>query len=303
MKKQSRCCTVMIVPHSEEATYSLRLPLGAAQVAVILLAALLVAFLAMLYSYREAFSQIGDIHSLREQNRVQQDQINAYAYETQKLLDKIIKVEHLAEMVADRLGLEPDSSAAEPDTALWDDQYQHHRAYYTSRSFRVIDRTAQNIALLQQVIPEQTESLDTLKLEVEEYINRLAATPSIWPTWGRFTSGFGVRRDPFNPFITQFHRGVDLANNHGTPIVATANGTVSFSGYRAGHGNVLIISHGYGFSTLYAHLTRFAVREGARVSRGQVIGYMGSTGRSTGVHLHYEVHVNGVAVNPVNYMR
>jgi murein DD-endopeptidase MepM/ murein hydrolase activator NlpD len=119
----------------------------------------------------------------------------------------------------------------------------------------------------------------------------------------RFTSGFGVRSDPFRSGAAM-HSGIDLAGPVGTPIYATADGTVSRSGWHnGGYGNLITIDHGRGITTLYAHLSGMTVREGEQVTRGQMIGRMGSTGRSTGSHLHYEVRVDNRPVNPLPFMR
>ncbi len=118
----------------------------------------------------------------------------------------------------------------------------------------------------------------------------------------RFTSGFGNRRDPMTG-RTRMHSGIDFAGASGTPIRATADGVVTHAGWRGGYGNTVIIQHAFGVETLYAHLSRIDVSNGQRVSRGDRIGGMGTTGRSTGVHLHYEVHVGGTAVNPMTYIR
>jgi murein DD-endopeptidase MepM/ murein hydrolase activator NlpD len=119
----------------------------------------------------------------------------------------------------------------------------------------------------------------------------------------RFTSGFGVRSDPFRGRASM-HTGIDLAGPVGTPIYATADGTVSRSGWHnGGYGNLITIDHGRGITTLYAHLSGMTVREGEQVTRGQMIGRMGSTGRSTGSHLHYEVRIDNRPVNPLPFMR
>ncbi|HHX87110.1 MAG TPA: peptidoglycan DD-metalloendopeptidase family protein [Firmicutes bacterium] len=294
MKKRKRCFTVMIIPHSEEATYSLRFPLRAGQLVVVAMIIGLSMLMVMFCSYRHILEEAQEAQNLREESRRQHDKMNVCALETQQLLAQIEQVEHLTEKVADRIGAPAvNESISEPNPR-----------FYASRSGRgVLDRAAGNINLLQQMIPEQADSLGHLNDQVEEYTRRLAATPSIWPTWGRITSGFGNRRSPFNRYATHFHQGVDIAASYGTPICATADGTVSTAAYLSGWGNLIIITHGYGYQTYYAHLSGFTVSSGERVTRGQVIGYMGRTGRSTGVHLHYEVHVNGVAVNPLSYMR
>ncbi len=129
----------------------------------------------------------------------------------------------------------------------------------------------------------------------------LASMPSIWPTTGYVTAPFGNRRSPFTG-NAEFHKGLDIANSAGTPIYAPANGTVSFVGEQNAYGNTILLQHGNGLSTHYAHLSRYVVKEGQQVKRGELIGYVGSTGRSTGPHLHYEVRINGVCVNPMRYI-
>lgn len=118
----------------------------------------------------------------------------------------------------------------------------------------------------------------------------------------RWTSGFGNRRDPING-RTRAHNGQDLAGPRGTPILATGDGTVSFAGRQSGYGNVVKIRHSFGYETVYAHLNSIRVDVGERLTRGDVIGGMGNTGRSTGTHLHYEIRVGGKPVNPMPYMK
>ena len=129
----------------------------------------------------------------------------------------------------------------------------------------------------------------------------LASTPSIWPTEGWISSPFGARRSPFTG-RKEFHKGLDISNRRGTPIYAPAKGTISFTGVDGGYGKSIVIRHGAGLMTRYAHLQRWLVQRGQAVTRGQLIGYMGNTGRSTGPHLHYEVRLNGVVVNPMRYI-
>jgi murein DD-endopeptidase MepM/ murein hydrolase activator NlpD len=128
------------------------------------------------------------------------------------------------------------------------------------------------------------------------------AIPSTQPVKGSaLTSSFGVRSDPFRGRAAM-HAGIDLAGPIGTPIYATADAIVGRSEWAGGYGNLIELNHGRGIQTRYGHLTRSAVRAGERVKRGQLIGYMGSTGRSTGSHLHYEVRIDGKAVNPIPFM-
>jgi murein DD-endopeptidase MepM/ murein hydrolase activator NlpD len=131
--------------------------------------------------------------------------------------------------------------------------------------------------------------------------NFFASTPSIWPTEGFVTSGFGYRSSPFTG-RREFHQGVDIAGPPGTPVYATANGQVIFAGKDGAFGLSVNINHGASIVTSYSHLHSIAVKVGQSVSRGELVGYMGSTGRATGPHLHYEVRLNGIPVDPMRYI-
>lgn len=131
---------------------------------------------------------------------------------------------------------------------------------------------------------------------------KLADAPSLWPIMGRVTSSFGERSDPFAG-EGEFHRGIDIAAPRGTAIHATGDGVVEFAGWSSGYGREVTLDHGHGITTLYGHMSALAVTPGQTVTRGQIIGYVGSSGRSTGAHLHYEVRIHDAPVNPHRYMR
>jgi murein DD-endopeptidase MepM/ murein hydrolase activator NlpD len=126
--------------------------------------------------------------------------------------------------------------------------------------------------------------------------------PSIWPVEGKVTSSFGERDDPFNG-EGAFHAGIDISAGFGEPIHATADGVVEFADKTSGYGREVIIDHGHGVKTVYGHMSGFAITVGDEVRRGQVIGYIGMSGRSTGPHVHYEVRIQNVPVNPHKYLR
>lgn len=129
----------------------------------------------------------------------------------------------------------------------------------------------------------------------------LVATPSIWPARGTITSGFGWRISPFGDG-NELHPGVDIAYTMGAPVVATADGEVVASGPAGGYGNLVQIDHGNGIATLYGHNSQLAVNVGQQVKKGQVIAYAGSTGKSTGPHVHYEVRINNTPIDPMKYL-
>lgn len=126
--------------------------------------------------------------------------------------------------------------------------------------------------------------------------------PELWPVAGRISSSFGERLDPFDG-EGAFHTGLDIATPMGTPVHVTAEGVVTYAGILRGYGRAVVVDHGHHLRTLYAHLSGFAAAVGQRVDRGDVIGFVGDSGRSTGPHLHYEVRINGVPVNPYKYLR
>ncbi len=131
---------------------------------------------------------------------------------------------------------------------------------------------------------------------------RLNAAPNVWPVEGQITGSFGERIDPFNG-EGAFHSGVDISSSFGTPVIAPADGTVVFADFLGGYGRAIVIDHGHGITTRFGHLANFAVIAGQRVQRGDTIGYVGLSGRSTGPHLHYEVRINDTPVNPHKYLR
>ena len=131
---------------------------------------------------------------------------------------------------------------------------------------------------------------------------RANSAPNLWPVEGQVTGSFGERIDPFNG-EGAFHSGVDIGSSYGSPIIAPADGVVTFTDQLGGYGKAIMIDHGHGISTRYGHLSGFAVTAGQSVHRGDVIGYVGASGRSTGPHLHYEVRINDTPVNPYKYLR
>lgn len=169
-----------------------------------------------------------------------------------------------------------------------------HRDLFTRHVHSLVDDLIDNVQL--EEVKQQT-LVGFLRFNKES----LFSIPSIWPVKGYLTSGFGMRKAPIAG-ATRMHKGLDISNRVGTPIRAPADGKVTFSGYDGAYGICVTIDHGNGIITRYAHLHKAAVKPGDEVLRGEVVGALGNTGRSTGPHLHYEVHVNGIPVNPMRYI-
>jgi len=129
-----------------------------------------------------------------------------------------------------------------------------------------------------------------------------ARMPSIWPVEGGLSDGFGVRSNPFGGGSSEFHPGQDITAPPGTPVAAAADGTVALAGWQNGYGQTVVIDHGNGLTTRYGHLSKIEVAAGQEIKRGEELGQVGSTGRSTGPHLHYEVRIGDVAVSPLHYL-
>jgi len=136
----------------------------------------------------------------------------------------------------------------------------------------------------------------------EAVLRKRGYTPTIWPVDGKLEGGFGGRRNPFGGPGYEFHTGQDIEAPLGAPVVAGASGKISFVGWQNGYGQLVVVDHGGGLTTRYGHLSHIDVDAGQQVSRGQLVGKVGSTGRSTGPHLHYEVRINDAPVNPIEYL-
>ena len=169
----------------------------------------------------------------------------------------------------------------------------------------LVMNTTKRVDVLSKRLAIQSKSLDEIVKLAKTKNSLLAAIPAIQPVRNenlrQMASGFGYRSDPFTK-VRKFHEGMDFSAKTGTPIYATGDGVVDKADNTAsGYGNHIVIRHGFGYETLYGHLSRYKVHAGQRLKRGDVIGYVGSTGRSEAPHLHYEVHKNGEVVNPLNF--
>ena len=182
------------------------------------------------------------------------------------------------------------------------DRYKDLEGYDNSQ---LVTNTTKRIDVLRKELAIQSKSLDDILKMAKAKDKLLAAIPAIQPVRNEnlksMVSGFGYRTDPFTK-ARKMHEGMDFTAKTGTPIYATGDGVVAKADNTAsGFGNHIVIRHGFGYETLYAHLSRYKCRAGQSIKRGDIIGYVGSTGRSEGPHLHYEVHKNGKVVNPLNF--
>ena len=204
---------------------------------------------------------------------------------------KLLKLGNRKEVVAEFNGM---GGPTEEDSARSSQLLQE-------KNDQLMDNVNAGLKMTNEQAAQQEASFKEISLYLDKQRSILAATPSLWPVKGWITSGFGKRASPLTGEPGR-HMGVDIANEVDTPIRATADGIVTYAGWEAGYGRLVAIEHGYGFSTRYGHCARIEVKVGDEVQRGQVIGYMGSTGRSTGSHVHYEVRIHGMPVDPEKYL-
>lgn len=242
-------------------------------------------------------------HQLREKERIlaKQEETIVDLVNTVRLVQSdFSRVQQFNTQLRLMAGLDkklvPATSIGGVSSGTFDAEYLPlHRQELLTQKIRAFLKQIESSVRLEEV--QQQELLQVLS----DRRDLLASTPSIWPSKGRLTSSFGVRNSPFQRGV-DFHRGVDIAAPIGTPVYAPAKGVVAFAGVQGGYGNVIFIKHRGGISTRYGHLNKMFVKEGQKVERGELIGHIGNTGRSTGPHLHYEVRVGGVSVNPQKYI-
>ena len=269
-----------------------------------LLALAIVVFLSSLaflgWRYYETQEARMVLASLREENRIQKSKLFLFADEISHLENEISKIRGFDSKLRVVANLEPPPT---PTLGLGGPTLNDRREEMILQGDHagLIEQMEADLHKLSREAEVEKVSLQRLEGLLEGRQEQLASTPSILPARGWLTSGFGYRISPFTGTI-QMHEGIDIANAVGSPIVAPADGLVVKVGREYGYGKVLTIKHGYGIDTRYGHLSKIHVKIGQKVKRGALVGEIGSTGRSTGPHLHYEVRINNVPVDPRKYI-
>lgn len=304
-KPDRREYTLMFVPHDGQAVRSIRIPvkvlkygLSAVCIAVVILAGALFNYR---YTINTANAEKAELERLRQTNGSQVQQIEDLAKKTAGLQADMERLNALDAELRRIVNNEDTTAASRSGLNRPPVPGGTHGGQGGPVMTTDIVALERMVSQLQQGVQAREESLRELKEELVAKQTRMAATPSIWPTQGEVTSRFGWRSSPWGGG-SDYHPGIDIANSEGTPIVATADGEVVQSEWFGGYGKMVQIDHGNGIATVYGHNSQLLVRSGQRVKRGEVIAYMGNTGYSTGSHVHYEVRVNGTAVNPSSFL-
>ena len=243
-------------------------------------------------SYTRMLNKVASFNRLRSEKEALRSQYSQLEEQAKVNEAQVASLGSLASEVSSLYGLKADPLLASEGSHLSDQQVINSiDQLYALRTSALNGVTT--IALVSGASNKNLTTADWL---------RLAQAPNLWPVQGIVTGSFGERIDPFNG-EGAFHSGVDISSLYGTPVIAPADGIVTAAEVMGGYGRLIELNHGRGISTRYGHLSGFAVLPGEHVRRGDVIGYVGLTGRSTGPHLHYEVRINDTPVNPQKYLR
>lgn len=251
------------------------------------------------------WATLAEIDDLRAANSLLQEENGNYRAATGELTAQIQSLEGVINDLGQRSVLDPDQARA----------MQKLPAVIKARAAGGLTRPNQPITdvvpslgspddtfgILRDLLQGLENRLRYVRRSVERREALAASTPSIWPAHGWLTGTFGGRSDPFTG-EAGFHQGIDISTERGQPVFATADGVVDSASYTGDYGNLVVLRHDFGLATRYGHLSRFAVKPDQPVKRGDIIGYVGSTGRSTGSHLHYEILGNGRVINPLQLL-
>jgi murein DD-endopeptidase MepM/ murein hydrolase activator NlpD len=288
----------MVVPHRGNKVYRFQMPIRIIKALVATAGAVAVFAAAGFFHYQYAMNRaqinLDELQTLRSVNVAQATQLSQLAKNTAILQEELSKLDQLDAEVRRLLNKEELPGTSRSGINRPSSPHAGEGGPFVKPQPAELDTLVTDMRVSAKV---RAESLAQLRENLIERNIRLAATPSIWPTDGVVTSRYGWRWGG-----SDWHPGIDVAADSGTPIVATAAGVVIASGWNGGYGRQVIVEHGYGITTSYAHNSENVAMVGQTVKKGQLVAYMGSTGFSTGPHVHYEVKVNGTAVNPASFL-
>ena len=300
-KTDKRAYTFMIVPHRGDRTYSLDLPavtLKRAFAAVLCVLFVFGAFqVNQIFVLKKAESEQAELSHLRSIKDEQENKLKQLAKATEEVQQELVRVGQLENDVRRSLGADEKATVSRSGV----DRTLPGQEQRVGAEALNVDELIIKAQQLKAVAAGKQDQLVSLNEQLVARNAVKAATPSGWPASGDITSRFGPRSSP-GGMGSSFHKGIDIAGAYGSTVTATADGVVEEATWFGGYGMYVFIDHGYGMKTAYAHNSALLVSAGQKVTKGQPIARMGNSGVSTGTHLHYEVHKNGVQVNPAGFI-
>lgn len=298
--------TIMFIPHrgKEPKSFSFRASLLkkiGIFCGILLLAGIGIAAKSSMVVY-QAHQEQNELIAYRNDKAAQDQKLAELQKENEKMQKDMAELSALENEVRKALG---SNVSQRPSRGGIDrSQYMGKGGPSAPADIKMIDVTAVQAKNLQTEMQQKKAVLGDLLAQLHERNAKLDATPDIWPTaGGEITSRFGGRANPFSGTGYDYHPGIDIGNDYGAPVYAGATGYVEYAGWYSGYGRYVKISHGYGYETAYGHMSSIEVSSGQYVEKGDVIGYVGSSGYSTGPHLHYEVIINGQDSDPLKLIR
>ena len=299
---RSRFYTVMVIPdaRSKVRTVLIRRGLVCAVLACVLAIAIGVGLLVRehLVAKERIEAMTAEVARLRDEG-ISSAQVSRLMRDVEDMRRRVSEVGEKAGQIETMIGLDGDVAVGGPDSGRRSGAFS---SYYGGKQKQLLTELSDELGMLEANLDQQGGRANLLLSYLDEHKKLLSSIPSITPIDGGWlSSAFGYRRDPFT-HRRAFHRGVDISSPKGTPIHATADGAVTQVEWYSDWGYGVEVDHGNGFSTWYAHCSKVLVERGDHVERGDIMALVGSTGRSTGPHLHYEVRINGKAQNPIYYM-
>ncbi len=295
--------TFMFLPGPNARVRTLSISKSVIKSALLFLAGALVLSVYLLYEYNDVQEKVSELQSMSEELMQQKARVQNFALNLIDYKRQMFLIRDLDTKLRRAVNLRPRDK---PQLLLGiggrdELGLQNLAAIGEKKQDEALKEMHQELTQLQGAASKQETSLQTLIEYFEDKRSLYASTPAVWPVRGWVTSPFGSRISPINGKL-QFHEGIDIAAQIGTPVLAPADGVVIKAGFESGYGNVVELSHGYGLKTVFGHNSRLNVKPGQHVKRGDIISYSGNTGSSTGPHVHYEVRLNGLPVNPVRYL-
>ena len=293
--------TLMIIPNRKSGVKKIIIPKVFVRNVLIAAIIAVVVSLYVIYDYASIKRDRAELARLKDQVREQSQQFEDLAVKIDSFADRMEELRQVDKKIR-TLAYETSSDKKLPLGVGGSDKETRIKDLMDKDQNAIVAAMHKNINKLNDDANLREKSFTELLAFLNEQKSFLASTPSLWPVEGWVTSEFGTRKSPFGAGM-EFHKGLDISTRFGKEIVAPADGLVVKSGFEQQDGNYVRMEHGHGFETAYLHLSRIAAKQGMRVKRGEIIGYVGDTGRSTGPHLHYAVSLNGVAVDPERFLR